>query len=56
MIHGILGTEGNREPILHFSEMLTDDTLAYFVARERGCAYAPMNGAPINLGPPGQTI
>ena len=52
MIHGILGTEGNWELVLHFSEMLTDDALAYFVARDRGCAYAPMNGASINLGPP----
>ena len=31
--------------------MLTDDALAYFVARDRGCAYATMNGASINLGP-----
>ena len=54
VIHGILGTEGNREPVLHFSEMLTDDALAYFVARDRGCAYAPMNGASINLGPQGR--
>ena len=54
MIHGILGTEGNRDPVLHFSEMLTDDALAYFVARDRGCAYAPMNGASINLGPRGR--
>ena len=54
VIHGILGTEGNREPVLHFSEMLTDDALAYFVARDRGCAYAPMNGASINLGPRGR--
>ena len=51
VIHGILGTEGIREPVLHFSEMLTDDALAYFVARDRGCAFAPMNGASINLGP-----
>ena len=34
--------------------MLTDDALAYFVARDRGCAYAPMNGASINLGPRGR--
>ena len=34
--------------------MLTDDALAYFVARDRGCAYAPMNGASINLGPQGR--
>ncbi len=54
VIHGILGTEGNREPVLHFSEMLTDDALAYFVARDRGCAYAPMNGASINLSPRGR--
>ena len=38
VIHGILGTESNREPVLHFSEMLTDDALAYYVARDRGCA------------------
>ena len=38
VIHGILGTEGNREPVLHFSEMLTDDALAYYVARDCGCA------------------
>ena len=49
---GIL--EGNREPVLHFSEMLTDDALAYFVVRDHGCAYAPMNGASINLGPWGR--
>ena len=54
VIHGILGTEGNRDPVLHFSEMLTDDALAYYVARDRGCAYAPMNGASINLGPQGR--
>ena len=54
VIHGILGTEGNREPVLHFSEMLTDHALAYFVARDRGCAYARMNGASINLGPRGR--
>ena len=54
VIHGILGTEKKREPVLHFSEMLTDDALAYFVARDRGCAYAPMNGASINLGPRGR--
>jgi len=29
VIHGILGTKGNRDPVLHFSEMLTDDALAY---------------------------
>ena len=34
--------------------MLTDDALAYFVARDRGCAYAPMNGASINLGSRGR--
>ena len=28
--------------------------LAYFVARDRGCAYAPMNGTSINLGPRGR--
>ncbi len=38
VIHGILGTEGNRDQVLHFSEMLTDDALAYYVARDRGCA------------------
>ena len=54
LMHGILGTEGNREPVLHFSEMLTDDALAYFVARDRGCAFTPMNGASINLGPRGR--
>ena len=54
MIHGILGTEGNRESVLHFSKMLTDDALAYFVARDRGCAFAPMNGASINLSPQGR--
>ena len=30
VIHGILGTEGNRDPVLHFSELLTDDALAYY--------------------------
>ena len=35
VIHGILGTEENRDPVLHFSEILTDDALAYFVARDR---------------------
>ena len=54
MIHGILGTKGNRDPVLHFSEMLTDDALAYYVARDRGCAFTPMNGASINLGPRGR--
>ena len=54
VIHGILGTEGNREPVLHFSEMLTDDALAYFVTIDRGCDYAPMNGASINLSPRGR--
>ena len=55
--------EGYREVMTAFSEPKEtgnrfytfrndrNDALAYFVARDRGCAYAPMNGASISLGP-----
>ena len=53
----ILGSLGSRAPdrtVNDMAAMLGDDALAYYVARSAGCAYAPMNGASVNLGPKGR--
>lgn len=42
------------ESVNNVAAMLGDDALAYYVARAAGCAYAPMNGASMNLGPRGR--
>jgi len=42
------------EIVTNIATMLGDDALAYYVARAAGCAYAPMNGASMNLGPRGR--
>jgi len=42
------------EIVSRVATMLGDDALAYYVARAAGCAYAPMNGASMNLGPRGR--
>lgn len=42
------------DSIRDVATMLGDDALAYYVARAAGCAYAPMNGASMNLGPRGR--
>lgn len=55
--HAILNALGTRTPdenIHNVAAMLSDDALAYYVARSAGCAYAPMNGASMNLGPRGR--
>jgi len=49
-----LGTREPTEPVHNVAAMLGDDALAYYVARAAGCAYAPMNGASMNLGPRGR--
>lgn len=49
-----LGTNSPTESIHNVAAMLGDDALAYYVARAAGCAYAPMNGASMNLGPRGR--
>ncbi|MGA8259912.1 MAG: hypothetical protein WB783_06850 [Arenicellales bacterium] len=53
----ILISLGSRTPdraVNSMAAMLGDDALAYYVARSAGCAYAPMNGASVNLGPKGR--
>lgn len=42
------------ESVDNVAAMLGDDALAYYVARAAGCAYAPMNGASMNMGPRGR--
>ena len=49
-----LGVKSPNESIHNVAAMLGDDALAYYVARSAGCAYAPMNGASMNLGPRGR--
>lgn len=49
-----LGMHSPTESVRNVAAMLGDDALAYYVARSAGCAYAPMNGASINLGPRGR--
>ena len=49
-----LGMRTATESIRNVAAMLGDDALAYYVARSAGCAYAPMNGASMNLGPRGR--
>lgn len=49
-----LGTRSPTESVRNVAAMLGDDALAYYVARSAGCAYAPMNGASMNLGPRGR--
>lgn len=49
-----LGIRAPSESIHNVATMLADDALAYYVARAAGCAYAPMNGASMNLGPRGR--
>jgi len=49
-----LGMRSPNESVRNVAAMLADDALAYYVARSAGCAYAPMNGASMNLGPRGR--
>ncbi|HSH42091.1 MAG TPA: hypothetical protein VK973_08200 [Arenicellales bacterium] len=49
-----VGVRTPDESIHNVATMLGDDALAYYVARSAGCAYAPMNGASMNLGPRGR--
>lgn len=49
-----LGATEPTEGVSSVAAMLSDDALAYYVARNAGCAYAPMNGASVNLGPRGR--
>jgi len=49
-----VGVRTPDESIHNVAAMLGDDALAYYVARAAGCAYAPMNGASMNLGPMGR--
>lgn len=48
-----LGLGAPTQTVRDVATMLADDALAYYVARAKGCAYAPMNGASMNLGPRG---
>jgi hypothetical protein len=54
VIMNSLGTGAPDQGVKNMAAMLGDDALAYYVARSAGCAYAPMNGASVNLGPRGR--
>lgn len=54
VIMSSLDTRVPDQAVANMAAMLSDDALAYYVARSAGCAYAPMNGASVNLGPKGR--